>query len=294
MIGTTHRAGFVHIIGKPNAGKSTLFNALIQYPLSITCYKPQTTRHNIKGIYQDQAHQVVYVDTPGYLTPAYALQSSMMRNVHRALEDSELLLWLVDIREPAVIPPLLKEHTKATVPYFLLLNKTDLVSPAAISDCIRQWQERIKPTAIIPISAYDQQQADDLNKKIMGYMPYHPPYYDKTTLTDRTERFFAADIIRKALFLQYRQEIPYSTAVVIETFQEKPNSFFIVANIYVERLSQKAIIIGKGGEALKQLGIQSRKGLERFLQKKVFLTHRIKVLPHWRKKKKLLTQLGYT
>ena len=289
----SHRAGFIHLIGKPNAGKSTLFNHLVQYPLSIVSPKPQTTRQNILGIQQGPNHQAVYVDTPGHLKPAYQLQKIMMRHVRRALIASDLLLWVVDIREDTPDPLLLEINQKQPSQTLLLLNKIDLLQPDDLSQAIARWQAHQLSMMILPICAKDPQQVTQLSQKIHEQLPIHPPYYDKDTLTDKSQRFFAAEILRKALFLQYKAEIPYSTEVCIENFQETADKLRIDATLYVERLNQKQILIGAKGQAIKKLGMEARKELEHFFQKKVFLAQYVKVLPNWRDKACILGELGY-
>ena len=290
---STHRAGFVHIIGKPNVGKSTLFNRLVEYPLSIVSPKPQTTRQNILGIEQSDDHQAIYIDTPGYLQPKYQLQRIMMRNVHRALAGSDILLWIVDICDEAPDPSLFAMGKKGSNKLILLLNKIDLIKTSQLSTRVAIWQERKITEEVWSLSAEDPVQVAELAQKIIAHLPIHPPFYDKKTFTDRSERFFAAEIIRKALFFQYKEEIPYSTEVVVEKFQDSTDLLVIDVTIHVERLNQKGIVIGKKGQALKQVGIRARQELEEFFQKKVFLTQYVKVLPEWRNRKTILAEWGY-
>lgn len=294
MIASTHRAGFINIVGKPNAGKSTLFNNLISHPLSITSYKPQTTRQNIIGIAQGKDYQAIYIDTPGYLTPAYALQEVMQRNVHRALVESDLILWVIDIRDDTADTFFNHHYTQEKSPILCLCNKTDLILPNKLAETLAAWRKRI-PTKVplLPMMAKDPAQVAALAEKIIEQLPIHPPYYDKETLTTHSERFFAAEIIRKAILIHYKQEIPYSIEVVIDKFQEKPNVILLEATIYVERLSQKSIVIGKKGAALKIVGTRAREALVLFFKKNIYLTQRVKVLPRWRYHPKLLAQLGY-
>ncbi len=290
---TTHRAGFVHIIGKPNAGKSTLFNALVQYPLSIISPKPQTTRHNIIGITNTPSTQTIYMDTPGYLEPTYPLQEIMLRNVKRALVESDLLLWVVDVREKEADDLLLKKTEKQKTPCLLLLNKIDLLTPDQVKTQQAHWQQQTTVDQVIPLSAHQQSHVNNLAEQINQYLPLHPPYYDKNILTDRSTRFFTADIIRKALLAHYKQEIPYSTEVIIEHFQEQTDIIHIHTTLHVERQSQKHILIGKKGNALKRSGTTARKELEKFLKKKVFLKQHVKIAPNWRHNKNKLAQWGY-
>ena len=293
MESTTHRAGFIHIVGRPNVGKSTLFNGLVQSPLSIATSKPQTTRDNIIGIAQDPTYQAVYVDTPGAMEPCYQLQSIMMQNVRQALVNSDLFLWMVDIQQPDVDDWLHAQLKKQEAPVLVLLNKTDLVVPATMEERIRVWKERLGFDTILPIHAQSKRQVKALSQQIIAKLPLHPPYYDKDAMTDRPERFFAAQLIRKSYLLHYEQEIPYSVAIVINSFQEKEDVIAIDATVYVERLSQKKIIIGKKGSALEKVGTDARHALAAFFKKSVFLTQYIKVLPDWRRRKNLLKTLGY-
>ena len=291
---TKHKAGFVHIVGKPNGGKSTLFNALVNYPLSIVTHKPQTTRQNILGIDQGKDYQVMYVDTPGYMVPAYALQSMMMRDVHRALRHGDVLLWVVDIRNPVLDDFVLAHIARTSVPWLLLLNKADLVSHEEAMARCKQQASVINNAGIVGLCAHKQADIALLSKKIISLLPAHPPYYDKETLTNRSERFFAANMIRKEILLHYRQEIPYTTEVLVEKFHEKEHVIVIEAMIYVERASQKGILIGRGGKALKQVGTKARQALEQFFKKSIFLTQSVKVLPNWRKNRNVLARWGYT
>ncbi|MGB0356900.1 MAG: GTPase Era [Cytophagales bacterium] len=289
----SHRAGFIHIVGRPNVGKSTLFNQLVQYPLSIATAKPQTTRDNIVGIAQTSHYQAIYVDTPGAMQPCYQLQSVMMKNVKNAFASSDIFLWVIDIRAPDFDVWLYEQLQKQTAPLFVLLNKTDLVPPEKLTDHIAAWQQRIGIGKIIPIHAQAKRQVKSLSQQIIPLLPLHPPYYDKDALTDRSERFLAAQIIRKSYLLHYQREIPYSVAIDITAFKDKPHVLVLDATIYVERLTQKKIIIGKQGRALKKVGTDARCALEGFFKKSVFLTQHVKVLPNWRKKKELLKTLGY-
>jgi len=288
-----HQAGFVNIVGQPNVGKSTLINALVGERLSIITSKAQTTRHRILGIHNSDDFQIIYSDTPGILTPAYALHKSMIREVHTALIDADILLWMVDIRNQEVDPDFLKRLQQAEVPLFLLLNKIDLVQKEKLPALIVAWEEKIKATQIIPIAAAHKTNVMLVFKLILDYLPKHPAYYPKDTLTDKPVRFFAAEIIREKILSFYRQEIPYSTEVVITEFKEEPTIIRLRAEIYVERTSQKYILIGKGGSSLKKVGIAAREDMERFFNKKVFLEQFVKVAPDWRKKPAFLNRFGY-
>lgn len=288
-----HKAGFVSIIGRPNVGKSTLMNVLVGERLSITTPKAQTTRHRICGILNGDNFQVVYADTPGMLTPAYALQQSMMRTVHDSLVDADVLLWVVDVHTQDSQAELQAKIRPNAIPTLLLINKVDLVDTTQLASIVHYWTAQVKVNAIIPIAALQSLNTAQVLKHILAYLPEHPPYYPKDMLTDRPERFFAAEIVREQLLRNYRQEIPYSAEVVIESFQEESNLVKISATIYVERTSQKAILIGHQGKALKKLGIAARQALEQFLGKPVFLAQHVKVLAGWRTKEQWLQRFGY-
>ena len=288
-----HRSGFVHILGKPNAGKSTLFNVLVQAPLSIVTPKVQTTRRQLIGISSGVDFQAVYVDTPGYIKPTYALQASMMRSVRRAMVDGDVLLWVVDVRDKVPDGFLLSNFKLHLGRCFLLVNKVDLVDTATLNAALAMWKSCLKAVEVLPISARYQSGLTDLVRRITQALPVHPAYYDKDDITDQPVRFFAAEMVRKALFLRYHKEVPYSTQVMIDAFKEGEKMVWVEATIYVARLSQKKILIGKGGRALKGVGIAARQDLVAFLGKKVFLGLHVKVLADWCKKPKVLRQWGY-
>ena len=291
---SAHKAGFVNIIGKPNAGKSTLMNALVGERLSIITAKAQTTRHRITGILSGDDFQIIYADTPGVITPHYPLQQSMMRAVHSALLDADVLLWVVDVQDQELPTDLHKKLEQQTVPIFLLINKVDLVSKAALDKVLQHWSSHVSVEEIIPIAALQAYNTALVFERILACLPEHPPYYPKDSLTDKPERFFAAEIIREKILQHYHQEIPYSVEVVIEAFKEEANLVRISAIINVERQSQKSILIGSKGRALKKVGTEARQDLEQFLGKKVFLEQHVKVVPDWRTKAQLLRQFGYT
>lgn len=288
-----HKAGFVSIIGRPNVGKSTLMNVLVGERLSITTPKAQTTRHRVCGILNGDSFQIVYADTPGVLTPAYALQRSMMRTVHDALVGADVLLWVVDVHTQDSQAELQAKIRPNAIPTLLLINKVDLVDTTQLASIVHYWTAQVKVNAIIPISALQSLNTAQVLKHILAYLPEHPPYYPKEMLTDRPERFFAAEIVREQLLCNYRQEIPYSAEVVVESFKEERSIVKISATIYVEKPSQKAILIGHQGKALKKLGIAARQALEQFLGKPVFLAQHVKVLAGWRTKEQLLQRFGY-
>ncbi len=294
-----HKAGFVSIIGKPNVGKSTLMNVLVGERLSIITSKAQTTRHRIMGIlngkHQDTDFQLVYSDTPGIILPKYELHKSMMTFVHSSLEDADIILFVTDIfekyDEDNVIDKLRRiDH----VPVFLLINKIDLATDEQVQEKIAHWRERFPTQEIIPISALAQKNIGLIFDKIVERLPVHPPYFDKDELTDKPERFFAAEIIREKIFKNYKKEVPYSCEVAIVSFKEEEHIIRISAEIYVERITQRAILIGHKGESIKKVGIQAREEMEQFFGKKVFLEQFIKVEPDWRQKAQKLKQFGYS
>ncbi|NIJ56060.1 GTP-binding protein Era [Dyadobacter arcticus] len=292
-----HRAGFVSIIGKPNVGKSTLMNVLVGERMSIITSKAQTTRHRILGIlngkHEDIPFQLVYSDTPGVIKPAYKLHDSMMTFVKGSLEDADVVLFVTEVGEKAAeheVLPLLK---RTDSPIILVLNKIDLSSDEEVTAKMAEWENEIHPAAIIPISALEQANIATLFDGVITRLPFHPPYFDEDELTDKPERFFASEIIREKIFLNYRQEIPYSSEVMITEFKERDDMIVIRAEILVERKSQKGIIIGEKGEMLKKVGTQARLDLEEFFGKKVFLEQHVKVEPDWRSKENKLRQLGY-
>lgn len=292
-----HKAGFVSIIGKPNVGKSTLMNVLVGEKLSIITSKAQTTRHRIMGIlngnHNGQPFQMVYSDTPGVVKPAYKLHDAMMTFVKGSLEDADVLLFVTEIGETAEghdVLPLLK---RSDAPIVLVINKIDLSNQDELDNKTAEWQAAINPAAIIPVSALHNANIQTLFEAIISRLPNHPPYFAEDELTDKPERFFASEIIREKIFLNYRQEIPYSTEVVITGFQEKEDMIVISAEIMVERKSQKGIIIGEKGAMIKKTGMEARKDLEAFFGKKVFLEQFVKVEADWRSKETKLRQFGY-
>jgi len=290
-----HHAGFVSIIGKPNVGKSTLMNRLVGERLAIITAKAQTTRHRIMGIINGDNFQIVYSDTPGILDPKYELHKAMMSFVNQSLEDADVLLWVVDASSinqsevALILPRLLNIET----PVFLLLNKCDLCKPEQLETQRAFWALQHSFAEIIEISGLVGTGTEELFQKILGRMPEHPAYYPAEDVTDRSERFFASEIIREKIFMNYEQEIPYACEVLIMDFKEKEDIIAIRAEIIVERESQKGIVIGKKGEALKKVGIQARQTLEEFFGKKVYLEQRVKVEKDWRKHDLKLKHYGY-
>jgi GTP-binding protein Era len=297
MSAKSHKAGFVSIVGRPNAGKSTLMNTLVGERLSIITKKAQTTRHRIMGIISGKDFQIVYSDTPGIIQPQYELQENMMRFVQLSLVDADLILWIVELGEKMDSElKLIQNISKAHIPVILILNKIDLAKGTQLEDKIEYWNRQITQTSvkeIIPVSALHQINIGKVMDAIMSNLPVHPPYFPKDSLTDKPERFFAAEIIREKIFKNYKKEVPYACEVVISEFKEEENIIRLRAEIYVERQSQKGILIGKQGSALKKIGTEARMDMEQFFQKKVFLEQFVKVEANWRKKSGKLKRFGY-
>jgi GTP-binding protein Era len=287
------KSGFVSIIGKPNVGKSTLMNKLVGENLSIISPKAQTTRHRIMGIINGEDHQIIYSDTPGLLEPKYTLHDAMMNYVKVSLEDADLILLMIELGEK-FDPLLFDKFTKVQTPIILVINKCDKAKGSQVIDKITYWKEYFKNVeTIIPVSALKGENTADLLNIIIDKLPDHPPYFPEGEFTNRPERFFASEIIREKIFFNYEQEVPYSTEVVITEFKDEPNIIRIRAEIFVERDSQKGIIIGKGGASLKKVGTEAREGMEQFFQKKIFLETHVKVAKNWRKEKNRLKNFGY-
>lgn len=288
-----HKAGYVNIIGKPNAGKSTLCNALVGEQLSIITPKASTTRHRILGIVNTDEYQVVFSDTPGIIEPAYKLHESMMSAVRDSIDDADVLIVLVDVTNYELNEEHLKLIAAAKSPVILMVNKVDLSEPSKVASVIRELSEKINPKEVFAISAINGVNADSLLKTIVSYLPVHEPYYPKDQLTDRNTRFFVSEMIREKIFNNYEKEIPYSTEVIVHDYKEEANIDKIYAYIIVERDSQKGIIVGKNGEGIKKIGMEARKDIETFIQKKVFLDLRVKVEENWRKNELKLKRWGY-
>jgi GTP-binding protein Era len=288
----SHKAGFVSIVGKPNVGKSSLMNKLVGENLSIITAKAQTTRHRIMGILNGEDFQIVYSDTPGLLEPKYELHQAMMDYVKVSLEDADVILLIVELEEK-FDEKLLAKFQKIQTPIILLINKIDLAKGSQVVDKVEYWKNLIKANVIIPVSAKTGENLDQVLTTIKNHLPEHPGFYPKEDLTDKSERFFASEIIREKIFLNYEQEIPYSTEVGIDSFKEEETIIRIRATIFVERDSQKGIVIGKGGSSLKKVGTDARKDLEKFFGKKIFLETHVKVSDNWRKQKLRLKQFGY-
>ncbi|MBK9190894.1 MAG: GTPase Era [Crocinitomicaceae bacterium] len=289
-----HKAGFVNIIGNPNVGKSTLMNQLVGERLSIITSKAQTTRHRIMGIVNDPDYQVVFSDTPGVLNPHYKLHENMMQFVNEALKDADVFLFVTDIFEDTLNHPETLERLKKTkTPILLLINKIDLGDQKRAEDKANYWHEQLPNAEILPISALEKFNLEPIWKRILELLPESPPYFDKEEITDRPLRFFVSEIIREKIFQQYSKEIPYSTQVEIETYEEGPKFDIIRAVIYVERDSQKGIIIGHKGIKLKHIGIEARKDIEKFISKQIHLELYVKVDDNWRQSDKKLRSFGY-
>ena len=294
MISHSHKAGFVNIIGKPNVGKSTLMNILVGERLSIVSSKAQTTRHRILGLINTEEYQIVFSDTPGMLKPKYELHKSMMGFVHLTLEDADVIVFVTDLFESdEEIEEVIQKINASGVPVLLVINKIDLAKERQLEEVTQYWTSRIQAATVIPISALEQFNTERILQEIVERLPVHPPFYDKEELTDRPERFFASEIIREKIFTNYKKEIPYSTEVGIEDFHEEEQLIRIRATIFVERDSQKGIVIGDKGKMLKKVGTEARVDLEKFFGKKVFLETFVKVEQDWRKNKLVLKKFGY-
>jgi GTP-binding protein Era len=290
---STFKAGFISIVGKPNVGKSTLMNKLVGESVSIISAKAQTTRHRIMGMLNGDDYQVVYSDTPGILEPKYQLHDAMMTYVKVSLEDADLVLLVVGL-EDEFEPEILGRFERLETPILLVLNKIDLAKGSQVDEKIKYWKAALKNiTEVVPLSAKTGKNVDVLLPRILDTIPVHPPYFPQDEFTDRSERFFASEIIREKIFTNYEKEIPYSAEVGIESFKDMGDIIRISAVIYVERDSQKGIIIGKAGSSLKKVGTEARMDMEKFFDKKIFLETHVKVAENWRKEKFKLRQFGY-
>ena len=287
-----HKAGFVNIIGKPNAGKSTLMNAMVGEKLAIITSKAQTTRHRLMGIVNGDDFQIVYGDTPGIIEPKYKLQQSMMNYVKTSLKDADVLLILVDIRDNNIDAFWPKVEKLDTYKIFLL-NKVDLVEEEEADSILNYWKIKTNCDLYLPISALYKTNLDKLFEVVIKQLPVHPPFYPKDEMTDRPMRFFISEIIREKILMNYHQEIPYSTEVEVEVYQEEAKLIRIRAIIYVARSSQKPIIIGSKGSKIKKVGIEARKDLEAFVEKQIYLELFVKVRENWRDDEKQLKRFGY-
>ncbi len=289
-----HKAGFVSIIGNPNVGKSTLMNILLGEKLSITTPKVQTTRHRIKGILSGDDYQIIFSDTPGILQPKYKLQESMLKYIEEALADADIILYLTDpFDSKRVNEEYIDRLKNMKIPVIVVINKVDTIQQEEVKALMMQWQERLPEAEIIPASALYNYNIDKIFHTILEKLPESPPFFDKDALTDLPLRFFVAEIIREKIFENYRQEIPYSTQVIVEEFKEYPNITKIRATIFVEKESQKPIIIGNKGQAIKKVGIEARKDIEKFLDHKVYLELYVKVDKNWRNNTNKLRRFGF-
>ena len=289
-----HKAGFVNIVGNPNVGKSTLMNQLVGERISIATFKAQTTRHRIMGIVNTPDMQIVFSDTPGVLKPNYKLQESMLAFSESALQDADVLLYVTDVVEnPEKNKNFLDKVAKMTVPVLLLINKIDESDEKTLGDIVEKWHVLLPNAEILPISAKNKFGTDMLLKRIQELLPESPAYFDKDQLTDKPARFFVSEIIREKILLYYDKEIPYSVEVSVERFKEDEKHIHINAIIYVERDSQKGIIIGHQGVALKKVSTEARKSLEKFFGKPIFLEVFVKVDKDWRSSQKELNNFGY-
>ncbi len=290
-----HKAGYVNIIGRPNVGKSTLMNTLVGEKLSIITSKAQTTRHRILGIVNTDEYQLIFSDTPGMIKdPAYELQEQMNSFIATSLKDADVLLFMTEVGEyKHEMDPAVAKLAKAKAPLYVLINKIDKAEQETVLEAIKTWDERLNPKEIIPMSALKNFNVKKVLALILEDIPEHPPYYPKDQLTDKPERFFVSEIIREKILKNYRQEVPYSTEVVVETFKQEARLLRIHATIYVNRKTQKSILIGKGGEALKKVGTQARISIQDFFQKKVYLELFVKVQVNWRNDPKQLKNFGY-
>jgi len=289
----SHKAGFVSIIGKPNAGKSTLMNALVGEKMSIITPKAQTTRHRIIGIVNDEDHQIVFSDTPGVIKPNYSLQESMMNFVQGSLIDADIILFVTDINEKYDENDVIEKLKKTNSPVAVLINKIDKSTEEEVKNKIEFWKETLNPEAIFAISALLNHNVMAIMQYIKDKLPEHAPYYEKDELTDKSMRFFVSEMIREKIFKLYDKEIPYSTEVIITSYKEEPKITRIAAEVIVERDSQKNILIGTAGSMIKKVGTYARQDIEEFIGGKVFLEIFVKVIPDWRSKKNYLKRFGY-
>jgi GTP-binding protein Era len=289
-----HKAGYVNIIGNPNVGKSTLMNALVGERLSIITSKAQTTRHRILGIVNDEEHQIVFSDTPGVMQPAYKLQENMMDFVHSAFQDADILVYMVETGEKGLKDDKLFERLKNTdLPILLLLNKIDAAEQDFVKEQILYWKDLLPNAEIHPISALNKFNLDLVMSRIKALLPVSPPYFEKDALTDKSERFFVSETIREKILKYYKKEIPYSVEIEVEEFFDEEKIIKIRAIIFVARESQKGIIIGHKGRALKKVGTLARRDMETFFQKKIFLDLYVKVNKDWRNDDNQLKRFGY-
>ncbi len=291
---TPHRAGFVNIIGNPNVGKSTLMNQLVGEKVSIMTSKAQTTRHRIKGIVNGDDYQIVYSDLPGVLDPAYMMQKYMMKFVTDSLQDADIILYLIECGETRYNEQLVEKINKMGIPVVFIINKIDKYTDEQVEESKSHWQSILPTADVFAISALKGVNIEEVRERIIALLPECPPYFPKDALTDRPMRFFVSELIREQILLQYKKEIPYSVEVVVESYKEEPDLIRIAATLYVERTTQKAIIIGSKGSAIKKLGTDARMSIEDFLQKHIYLDLSVKVLKDWRNNELLMKKFGYS
>ncbi len=289
----THRAGFVNIIGNPNVGKSTLMNLLVGERLSIITNKAQTTRHRIRGIVNEEDYQIVYSDLPGILDPAYKMQEMMMHFIRVALTDADLILLMVEVGETRFNEEIMTQLQECKIPKILIINKVDKSTPEAVKETEQYWTNLFPDIESIALSALHQIGIEWLQERIVQHLPFSPPFFPKDQLTDKPVRFFISEIIREKILLLYKKEIPYSVEVVVDSYKEADHIVQISAMLYCERDTQKGILIGSKGSAIKQLGIESRKAIEEFIEKQVYLDLSVKVLKDWRNQDLMMKRFGY-
>ncbi len=290
----SHKAGFVNIIGKPNVGKSTLMNAMIGENLSIITSKAQTTRHRILGIVNGEDFQVVYSDTPGLISPGYKLQEYMVKFARSAFTDADIILYVTDIEDSTEnAAEMIGQLNQLKIRLLILINKIDLSNEGQVNTLINDWQTAVPAATIIPISALEKFNLEKIFMLILESLPESPPFYPKDELTDKSERFFVSEIIREKILMNYQQEVPYAVEVEVESFKESDKIINIRSIIYVERESQKGILIGHQGKALKKVGSMARVDMEKFFEKKIFLEMYVKVKKDWRNDERILKQFGY-
>lgn len=288
-----HKAGFVNIIGKPNVGKSTLMNSLVGEKLSIVTFKAQTTRHRIMGILNGEDFQVVFSDTPGILQPHYRLHQSMMKQVETAFQDADLILYIHEANDREIPAETVEKMKNSGIPVLVILNKIDLSSQEAVESRVAAWQEALPASDILPVSALLHVNIPMVLEKILEKLPESPPFYDKDALTDKNMRFFVAEIIREKILLNYDKEVPYSVEVAVDQYKEEEDIIRISAVIFTARETQKAILLGHKGQAIKRVGVRARQDLEDWLGKHIFLELRVKVSKDWRDDDRQLQRFGY-
>lgn len=290
----SHKAGFVNILGRPNVGKSTLMNLLIGEKLSIITAKAQTTRHRIVGIVNGPEYQIVYSDTPGILKPHYKLHKSMMKFIDNAMQDADVFLYMTEVGENSFEEDVVRKIQKSGKPLILIINKVDMVKPEEADQKVTFWKAQFPAAEVIPVAAMLNYNVEKVKEKVLQLLPENPPYYPKDDeLSDRPLRFFISEIIREKIFLLFTKEVPYSTEVVVESYKENEKITVIAATIFVERETQKAILLGHKGSAIKKLGTAARKDIEAFIGSKVYLELSIKVSDDWREDERQLKRFGY-